>query len=135
MTALAQATEAAIAEISGIGPQIAQSVARHFASPQNRETIRRLAEAGVVMTEEGVEEGPRPLDGKVVVLTGSLRALTRDQARDLVLRLGGRVTGSVSKKTDFVVVGEDAGSKADDARRLKVETLDEEQFLKLVGRA
>ena len=134
MAALTEAREEAIAEISGIGPQIAGSVARHLATPESRDTIRRLEAAGVVMIEEGVAEGPRPLDGKILVLTGSLRTLTRDQARDLVIRLGGRVTGSVSKKTDFVVVGEDAGSKADDARRLKVEMLDEDQFLRLVGR-
>jgi len=89
----------------------------------------------VVMKEEGLVEGPKPLEGKALVLTGSLRTLTRDQARDLVLRLGGRVTGSVSKKTDYVVVGEDPGSKADDARRLGVPTLDEAAFLKLVGRS
>jgi DNA ligase (NAD+) len=70
-----------------------------------------------------------------VVLTGSLKSLSRDQAKDLVIRLGGRVTGSVSKKTDYVVVGEEPGSKADDAKRLKVTTLDEAQFLTLVGRA
>ena len=87
------------------------------------------------MREEGAIEGPRPLDGKAIVLTGGLRTLTRDQAKDLVIRFGGRVAGSVSKKTDYVVVGEDAGSKADDARRLGVPTLDEDAFLKLVGRA
>ena len=69
------------------------------------------------------------------MLTGGLASLSRDQAKDLVIRLGGRVTGSVSKKTDYVVVGEDAGSKADDAKRLGVTTLDEAAFLKLVGRA
>ena len=69
-----------------------------------------------------------------MVLTGSLKSLSRDQAKDLVIRLGGRVTGSVSKKTDYVVVGEEPGSKADDAKRLKVTTLDEAQFLTLVGR-
>ena len=69
------------------------------------------------------------------MLTGGLRGITRDDAKDLILRLGGRVSGSVSKKTDFVVVGEDAGSKADDARRLGVKILDEDAFLKLVGRS
>ena len=121
--------------IRGIGPEIGGAVLAFFAEPRNRETIQRLREAGLSLTEEGHADGPRPLDGKSLVLTGSLRRLTRDQARDLVLRLGGRVTGSVSKKTDYVVVGEDPGSKADDARRLKVPVLDEEQFLKLVGRA
>jgi len=121
--------------IYGIGPQIAQSVSRFFAEAHNRETIDRLREAGVVMTEEGTVEGPKPLDGRTLVLTGSLRRLARDQARDLIIRLGGRVTGSVSKKTDYVVVGEDPGAKADDARRLGVPVLDEDAFLKLVGRS
>jgi DNA ligase (NAD+) len=135
MERLQAATEDALNEIHGIGPQIAQSVARFFAEPQNRKIIARLARAGVVMREEGMVEGPRPLDGKTLVLTGGLRSLTRDQATDLIMRRGGRVTGSVSKKTDYVVVGEDAGSKADDAKRLGVSTLDEDAFLKLVGRS
>jgi DNA ligase (NAD+) len=134
MERLMKATEAEIAEIHGMGPQIAQSVVRFLAEPRNRRTVAHLQKAGVVMEEEGAGEGPRPLDGKTLVLTGSLRSLTRDQARDLILRLGGRVTGSVSRKTDYVVVGEDPGSKADDARRLGVTTLDEPAFLALVGR-
>jgi DNA ligase (NAD+) len=132
---LQSATEDDISQVHGIGPQIAQSVARFLAEPQNRAIIERLRQAGVVMKEEGVVEGPRPLDGKMLVLTGGLRSVTRDQAKEMIMRLGGRVTGSVSKKTDYVVVGEDAGSKADDARRLGVPTLDEDAFLKLVGRS
>jgi DNA ligase (NAD+) len=135
MERLLATTEADINEIYGIGPQIAQAVTTFLAEPRNRATIERLAAAGVAMTEEGHTEGPRPLDGKSLVLTGGLASLSRDQAKDLVIRLGGRVTGSVSKKTDYVVVGEDAGSKADDAKRLGVTTLDEAAFLKLVGRA
>src|SRR5262249_41420829 len=108
---------------------------RYFAEPQNRRTIERLAEAGVVMKEEGAHEGPKPLAGKVLVLTGGLRVLTRDQAKDLVIRLGGRVSRAGSQETDYVVVGEDAGSKADDARRLGVPTLDEPAFLRLVGKS
>ncbi len=135
MERLLAATEADINEIYGIGPQIAQAVTTFFAEPRNRATIERLAAAGVRMTEEGHTEGPRPLEGKSLVLTGGLATLSRDQAKDLIIRLGGRVTGSVSKKTDYVIVGEDAGSKADDAKRLGVATLDEDAFLKLVGRA
>ena len=135
MERLLAATEADINEIYGIGPQIAQAVTSFFAEPRNRATIERLAAAGVTMTAEGHTEGPRPLEGKSLVLTGGLATLSRDQAKDLIIRLGGRVTGSVSKKTDYVIVGEDAGSKADDAKRLGVATLDEDAFLKLVGRA
>src|SRR5712692_2837073 len=135
MEKLEAASEDEINEIYGIGPQIAQSVARFFAEPRNRKIIERLRKAGVVMREQGATEGPRPLDGKIIVLTGGLSSLSRDDAKDLILRLGGRVSGSVSKKTDWVVVGEDPGSKADDAKRLGVKTLDEAAFLKLVGRS
>jgi DNA ligase (NAD+) len=135
MERLLAATEADINEIYGIGPQIAQAATSFFAEPRNRATIDRLAAAGVTMTEEGHTEGPRPLEGKSLVLTGGLATLSRDQAKDLIIRLGGRVSGSVSKKTDYVILGEDAGSKADDAKRLGVATLDEDAFLKLVGRA
>ncbi|HYR69979.1 MAG TPA: NAD-dependent DNA ligase LigA [Candidatus Acidoferrum sp.] len=135
MERLVAASEADINEIYGIGPQIAQAVTIFLAEPRNRATIERLAAAGVVMAEEGHTEGPRPLEGKTLVLTGGLATLSRDQAKDLVLRLGGRITGSVSKKTDYVIVGEDAGSKVDDAKRLGVATLDEAAFLKLMGRA
>ncbi|HKW93646.1 MAG TPA: NAD-dependent DNA ligase LigA [Methylomirabilota bacterium] len=135
MERLLAATEADINDIYGIGPQIALAVTTFLAEPRNRATIERLGQAGVVMAEEGHTEGPKPLDGKTVVLTGGLASLSRDQAKDLIIRLGGRVAGSVSKKTDYVVVGEDAGSKADDARRLGVATLDEAAFLKLVGRS
>src|SRR4029077_7046278 len=135
MERLLAATEADINDIYGIGPQIAQAVTGFLSEPRNRTTIDRLAAAGLTMIEEGHTEGPRPLDGKSVVLTGGLATLSRDQAKDLILRLGGRVTGTVSKKTDYVVVGEDAGSKADDAKRLGVATLDEAAFLKLGGRS
>ncbi len=135
MERLLAASEADISQIYGLGPHIARAVTAFFTEPRNRATIERLTAAGVSMVEEGHNEGPKPLDGKVLVLTGGLATLSRDQAKDLIIRLGGRVTGSVSKKTDYVVVGEDAGSKAEDAKRLGVATLDEDGFLRLVGRA
>lgn len=131
---LEEASEEEVGRIHGIGPQIARSVVKFFAERANRKTLERLREAGVLMREEGAREGPGPLAGKTIVLTGGLRSMSRDEARDLILALGGRVAGSVSRKTDFVVVGEEPGSKADDARRLGVRTLDEEEFLRLVGR-
>ncbi len=133
MDRLLKATEEEVAQIYGIGPQIAQSVVKFFSESANRKTIERLRAAGVAMTEEGVE-GPRPLAGKTFVLTGGLKAMTRDEARDLIIKLGGQVTGSVSKKTDYVVAGEDPGGKAGDARRLRIRMLDEAEFLKLVGK-
>jgi DNA ligase (NAD+) len=135
MDKLQAATVDEVNDIHGIGPQIAQSVVTFIAEPSNRKTLERLEQAGVDMTEAGAVHGPKPLAGKTLVLTGSLASLTRDQARDLVIRLGGRVVGSVSKKTDGVVVGADAGAKADEARRLGVPLLDETEFLKLVGQA
>jgi len=86
-----------------------------------------------------VEEGAvapeaRALAGKTFVLTGGLAGMSRDEAKDTIIRLGGRVTGSVSKKTDYVVAGKDPGSKLDDAKRLGVPTLDEAAFRKLLGR-
>ena len=135
MERLLAATEAEINDIYGIGPQIAQAVTGFLAEPRNRATIERLAAAGVAMREEGHTEGPRPLEGKTLVLTGGLATLSRDQAKDLIIRLGGPVTGSVSKKTDYVVVGEDGGPMGVDAKRLGVATLDEAAFLDLVGRS
>ena len=117
-------------EIPGIGPKIAESIARFFQEERNRKTIRHLREAGLDLTEKGVSDTPGPLTGKTLVLTGGLRGLTRDEAKDAVLRLGGRVAGTVSRKTDYVVVGEDAGSKAEDAKRLGVTMLDEARFLR-----
>src|SRR5215510_11449311 len=135
MDRLESASVEQINEIPGIGPKIAESAARFFQEARNRKTIARLRDMGLDLTEAGASDTPGPLTGKALVLTGGLKSLTRDQAKDAILRLGGRVAGSVSKKTDYVIVGEDAGSKADDARRLGVTTLDEAQFLALVGRA
>jgi DNA ligase (NAD+) len=123
-----------LAEVHGVGPHIAKSLTTFFADQTNRDVIERLARGGVSTMETGHEEDmPRPLAGKTFVLTGTLPTLTRDAARDLIERRGGRVTGSVSKKTDYVVVGEAAGSKADDARRLGVAVLDEAGLIALGG--
>jgi len=135
MERLEKATEDQINEIPGIGPKIAESVARFFHDERNRKIVRHLREVGVDLTEKGVSDRPGPLTGKTIVLTGGLRGMTRDEAKDAILRLGGRVTGTVSKKTDYVVVGEDPGSKADDASRLGLTVLDEAQFLSLIGRS
>jgi DNA ligase (NAD+) len=118
--------------LHGVGPHIAKSLTTFFADETNRAVIARLAAAGVVMRESGHEEDrPRPLAGKTFVLTGTLPTLTREAAREFIERRGGRVSGSVSKKTNYVVVGEAPGSKADDARRLGVAILDEAALLAL----
>jgi DNA ligase (NAD+) len=136
MARLQRASETELNEIRGIGDELAQSIKRFFEDETNRDVIQRLAAAGVEMTQPGVEiERPQPLAGKTFVVTGALGTLTREAARELIERLGGRVTSSVSKKTSYVVVGEAPGSKAEDARRLGVETLDEAAFLRLVAHA
>jgi len=121
--------------IPEIGPRIAESVSEYFAIPANRELVQRLAGHGVRMKvdQDGAPAGPRPLEGKSVVLTGGLSKYTRQEAQELVERLGGRVSSSVSKKTDLVVVGEDPGSKYEKALKLGVRTVDEAGFLDLVG--
>jgi len=129
------ASEAELAEVHGIGERIAASVVKFFADASNRDVLRRLGEAGLVLTEASFQEGPRPLEGKTFVLTGALPTLTRDAATDLIMKLGGRVTSSVSKKTNFLIAGEDAGKKEADARRLGVTVLDEAAFLALTRRA
>jgi DNA ligase (NAD+) len=130
---LAHSPEADLAQIRGIGEEIARSVAAFFEDQTNRALIQRLNDAGVVTNAPLAPVGPQPLAGKTIVLTGTFPTLSRDAARDLIERHGGRVTGSVSKKTDYVIVGEGPGSKADDARRLGVEMLDEAGLLALVS--
>ncbi len=129
---IAAASAEELAEVHGIGDEIARSVTAFFADGTNRRLIDRLGHAGVVTETPDAVDGPKPLAGKTFVLTGTLVTLTRDAAREAIERLGGRIAGSVSRKTDYVVVGEAPGSKGDDARRLGVPMLDETQFLALV---
>jgi DNA ligase (NAD+) len=132
MERLQAASRQELAEVHGIGDVIAGSVRTFFDESANVVMLRTLADLGVDLTERGaVVDGPKPLAGKTFVLTGTLAALTRDAARQRIEALGGRVTSAVTRKTDYVVVGEAAGSKADDARRLGVATLDEPAFLEL----
>jgi DNA ligase (NAD+) len=135
MARLQAASAEELAHVHGIGPQIAESVRKFFDDPANQAVIVKLEAVGVDLTERAALAGPGPLEGKSFVLTGTLPTLTRDTARDLVLRAGGRVVGSVSRKTDYVVVGDAPGSKADDAQRLGVAVLDEAAFLALVRQA
>jgi len=133
---LMDASEATLAETHGIGPTIAASVRKFFDDESNRRMLEELDQLGVDLTERtATTEGPKPLAGKTLVITGTLSSLSREGARELVESLGGRVTSSVTRKTDFVVVGEAPGGKADDARRLGVPVLDEAAFLDLTRRA
>jgi DNA ligase (NAD+) len=128
---VATATVEEISEIHGIGPRIAESVRLFFDQPANQKTVEHLREVGVVLEEATRPVGPKPLAGKTFVLTGALDTMSRDDAKARVARLGGRVTSTVSRKTDYVVAGAEAGSKLDDARRLGVTVLDERAFLDL----
>ncbi len=132
MERLSRARPEELVEIPEIGPKIAESVVAFFAEEKNRELIKKLAEAGVNMREEKPAGEEKPFAGKLFVLTGALRRYTRQQAEELIESLGGRVTSSVSKKTDYVVVGEDPGSKYEKALALGVPVLREEEFMGLV---
>ncbi|MFF3764960.1 NAD-dependent DNA ligase LigA [Streptomyces sp. NPDC001922] len=126
---IARADEAELAAVEGVGPTIAASVKQWFAEDWHREIIEKWRAAGVRLEEEGGEErGPRPLDGLTVVVTGTLESYTRDGAKEALQSRGAKVTGSVSKKTSFVVVGDNPGSKYDKAIQLKVPVLNDEGF-------
>ncbi|MEU6204852.1 NAD-dependent DNA ligase LigA [Micromonospora musae] len=126
--AIDEASEEELSSVDGVGPTIAASIREWFAVDWHRELVRKWAEAGVRMAEEAADEGPRPLEGLTVVVTGTLAGFSRDQAAEAVQSRGGKVSGSVSKKTGFVVVGENPGSKAEKAAGLKVPILDEDGF-------
>jgi DNA ligase (NAD+) len=127
------AAEEELAAVDGVGPTIAASVKQWFAEEWHQAIIDKWREAGVAFTEEGSDEGPRPLEGVTVVVTGTLTAYTRDGAKEALGSRGAKVTGSVSKKTDFVVAGDNPGSKYDKALQLKVPVLDDEGLATLLA--
>jgi DNA ligase (NAD+) len=121
-------------QVPDVGPVVAASIARFFAEPHNIEVIEQLRAAGVHWPEgESAAVVNSPIAGKTFVLTGTLPTLTRDAAKDMIEALGGKVAGSVSKKTDYVVAGTEAGSKLDKAQALGVSILDETQFRELIS--
>jgi DNA ligase (NAD+) len=129
--ALAAATVEDLNGISGIGPEIAQSVFDWFHDPENLRLVAKLKKAGVRMEDEVVEGPPDgPLTGSTIVITGGLSSLSRSDAERAAAEAGAHVTSTVSKKTTFVVVGENPGSKFEKAEQLGVETVDEQEFLK-----
>ncbi|MEU1826141.1 NAD-dependent DNA ligase LigA [Streptomyces abikoensis] len=130
---IAEATEEELAAVDGVSDTIATAVREWFAEDWHREIIEKWRAAGVRMEEEaGEAEGPRPLAGLTVVVTGTLTGFTRDAAKEALQSRGAKVTGSVSKKTDFVVVGDNPGSKYDKAMQLKVPVLEEDGFTVLL---
>jgi DNA ligase (NAD+) len=121
-----------ISSVYGIGPRIAESVYKFFHDERNLELIKRLKEAGLNFEVKPEEKAKKKLAGKTFVFTGTLKNFTREEAKEKVEELGGKVSNSVSRKTDYVVVGENPGSKYDKARQLGVKIITEEEFLELI---
>jgi len=135
LASLLRAGAADFMQVEDVGPVVAESIERFLGEPHNRKIIERLREFIAIADEhEGAAHAvpAGPLSGKVVVLTGTLEHLTRDAAKELVESAGGRVAGSVSRKTNVVVAGADAGSKLDRARELGIEVIDEAAFRRLL---
>ena len=133
LEALVDADLETMTNINSIGPKIAESVAAFFDKDKNLELIAKLKEAGLSMEQEQTELLSKKLDGKKIVLTGSLPTFTRKEAKELIEKHGGSTTSSVSKNTDYVLAGESPGSKLNKAQELGIEILNEDEFKKLVG--
>ncbi|MGD9842713.1 MAG: helix-hairpin-helix domain-containing protein, partial [Steroidobacteraceae bacterium] len=133
---LMDTSEEELLQVNDVGPIVAHSIHVFFAQLQNREVIQALRDAGIHWQEHAgveVDDSPKPLADKVFVLTGSLPTLSRDAAKELIEAAGGKISGSVSKKTDYVVAGAEAGSKLQKAQELGLMVLDETQLLQLLA--
>lgn len=133
LDAVVAADEAGLEQVFGVGPEVARAAAAFFREPRNVEEIAALRAAGVAFTPLARPTGGGPLTGKTLVLTGTLPSMSRDEAKAKIEAAGGKVAGSVSKKTSWVIAGEEAGSKLDKARELGVPVLDEPGLLGLLG--
>ncbi len=131
---LANASEEELVEAEEVGPRVAEAIQEFFHEKRNRAVIEKLHQAGLQFEQKRARKAEGKLAGKQFVLTGTLPNYSRDVAKQMIEEAGGRVTGSVSKKTDYVVVGADAGSKLEKARALGVKTVEEAELLKLLGR-
>jgi DNA ligase (NAD+) len=130
MAALERASQEELQDVNEVGPRIAESIVEFFNLPANRKLVERLRAAGLTLSGQKKERGTK-LAGKTFVLTGTLAKYTRDEAKKMIEDAGGKVTGSVSQKTDYVVAGTDAGSKLDKANQLGVKVIDEREMEKL----
>lgn len=130
---LSQASEEELLAIEDVGPIVAQSIRNFFTAESNLQTIEKLIRSGIQFTAASTAPQKEGVTGKIFVFTGTLSQLTRDEAQARVEKYGGKSVSTVSKKTDYVVVGENAGSKAEAARRLGVKILSETEFLELIG--
>jgi DNA ligase (NAD+) len=128
---LVRAGEQELQEVEEVGPRIAKSIVEFFAEPKNRELVDELRAAGLILRGKRKERGTK-LAGKTFVLTGTLTNYSRDEAKKMIENAGGKVTGSVSKKTDYVVAGADAGSKLEKAKELGVQVIDEKVMQELL---
>ena len=138
MDAIANASAAQLEELNAIGPKIAESVVEYFQNESNASVVKKLADAGVNMIEDtGAADangnGEQPLRDLRFVVTGRLPNYSRSAIQDRIKELGGAVSGSISKRTDYLVAGEDAGSKLTEAGKLDVSILSEEEFERLVS--
>ena len=134
--ALMAASSEALQEVPDVGPEVAESISAFFANERNRQVIEKLRAAGVNFgseAEASTESGPRPFDGLTFVLTGSLPGVSRDDAEELIRKLGGKTSSSVSKKTDYVLAGESAGSKLEKAKSLGVKVIGWQEFAEMAG--
>jgi DNA ligase (NAD+) len=127
LDAIESASAEELQQVDEVGPRIAESIAEFFHEPKNRELVDKLRKAGLAFTGKKRERGTK-LAGKTFVLTGTLAHFSRDEAKKMIEDAGGRVSGSVSKKTDYVVAGEEAGSKLDKAKELGVKVIDEKEM-------
>src|SRR5580704_9639859 len=132
MEALESAGVEELQDVNEVGPRIAESIVEFFREPANRKLVERLRQAELTLSGQKKQRGTK-LAGKTFVLTGTLAHFTRDEARKMIEDAGGKVTGSVSKKTDYVIAGADAGSKLDKAKDLGVAVIDEREMEKIVG--
>jgi DNA ligase (NAD+) len=130
---LAKQTVDDLTQVYEIGPIVAQSIYNFFHNPKNLKVLEKLKKGGVKFPVEKVKVKETPLSGKTFVLTGGLDSFTRDEAQKIIEDMGGRISSSVSKKTDFVIVGKDPGSKYDNALKLGVKTIKEEEFKKMIA--
>jgi DNA ligase (NAD+) len=134
LDAIMEASVEQLLEVPDVGPVVAESIHTFFQQAHNREVVEQLRACGVTWEEgEPATRAPKPLAGKTIVLTGTLPTLSRDEAKDLLEAAGAKVAGSVSKKTDYVIAGAEAGSKLDKARELGVAVLDEDGLRALLG--
>jgi DNA ligase (NAD+) len=133
MDALMSASEDQLQKAEEVGPRVSQSIRAFFDEEHNRELIERLRAAGLQFTYESRRKDGGVLSGKVFVITGTLPTLSREEAKAKIEEAGGKVTDSVSKKTDYLLAGEKAGSKLDKAQKLGVQVIGEEQLAELLA--